>query len=108
MPLPTEGQLSASQVAEEFGVSQTDISFQNLGTLTTEPITEGDPVNLPDDFYGAAGSVPTVVTNAVTNVAATSMTLNGNITMAAHANFQLIINSKKQKLNIFIGSTIKF
>ena len=82
MPLPAEGPLSASQVAEEFGVSQTDISFQNLGTLTTEPITVGNPVNLPDDFYGAAGSVPTVVTNAVTNVGSTSMTLNGNITNA--------------------------
>ena len=80
MPLPTEGPLSASQVATEFGVSQTAISFQNLGTQLDEPITAGSPVNLPDDFYGEGGSTPTVTTSAPTSVTGTSMTLNGNVT----------------------------
>ena len=80
MPLPESGPLSASQVATEFGVSQADISFQNLGTQLSEPIDEGDPVTLPDDFYGAAGNAPTVVTNAVSSITSTGMTLNGNAT----------------------------
>lgn len=80
MPLPEEGPLSASQVATEFGVDTNDIEFRNLGTYVG--ISSGQEVTLPDDFYGAAGSTPTVQTNAVTNVASTSMTLNGNITNA--------------------------
>ena len=77
MPLPGSGPLSASQVATEFGVSQTDISLTNLGTFVG--IDNGE-VNLPQDFYGTSGNTPTVQTNAATNVAANSMTLNGNIT----------------------------
>lgn len=80
MPLPSEGPLSASQVATEFGVSQTSISFQNLGTQLDEPITAGNPVTLPDSFYGQGGSTPTVQTNAATSVTSTSMTINGNVT----------------------------
>ena len=80
MPLPESGPLSASQVATEFGLDQEDLSFVDMGEQVG--IDQGDPVTLPDDFYGAAGATPTVQTNAVTNVAATSMTLNGNITSA--------------------------
>ena len=69
-----------SQAAAELGADPGDISLHDLGELVG--IESGDPVTLPDDFYGAAGSTPTVQTNAVTNVAATSMTLNGNITDA--------------------------
>ena len=77
MALPGEGPLSASQVATEFGVSQTSISFTNLGTFVG--IDEG-AVTLPDNFYGAAGNSPTVATNAASSVTGTSMTLNGNVT----------------------------
>lgn len=80
MPLPSSGPLSSSQVATEFGVSQTDISLANLGTKLDTPISLGDPVTLPDDFYGAAGSTPTVVTNTPSGVGSTGMVLNGNIT----------------------------
>jgi len=80
MPLPSSGPLSSSQVATEFGVSQVDISLENLGTKLDTPITAGDPVTLPDDFYGQGGSVPTVTTSAPTSVTSTSMTLNGNVT----------------------------
>ena len=86
MPLPTEGPLSASQVATELGVSQTAISFENLGTQLDEPITAGSPVNLPDDFYGEGGSTPTVVTNAPSGVGNTGMVLNGNITNQGASN----------------------
>ena len=78
MALPESGPLSASQVATEFGVSQTSISFTTLGSYVG--ITEGSPVTLPDSFYGQAGSTPTVATNAATSVTSTSMTINGNVT----------------------------
>ena len=80
MPLPESGPLSASQVATEFGVNQSSISFQNLGTQLDAPITAGDPVTLPDSFYGQGGSTPTVATNAASSVTTTSMTINGNVT----------------------------
>ena len=79
MPLPEEGPLSASQVATEFGVNQSSISFQNLGSFVGIEPGE-DPVTLPDNFYGAAGSTPTVATNAASSVTTTSMTINGNVT----------------------------
>ncbi len=77
MALPESGPLSASQVATEFGVNQSSISFSNLGTFVG--IDEG-AVTLPDNFYGAAGSTPTVATNTPSSVTSTSMTLNGNVT----------------------------
>jgi hypothetical protein len=80
MPLPSSGPLSSSQVATEFGVSQVDISLENLGTKLDTPITAGDPVTLPDDFYGQAGNSPVVTTSAPSSVTGTSMTLNGNVT----------------------------
>jgi hypothetical protein len=78
MPLPEEGALSASQVATEFGVSSADIEFRNLGTFVG--ITSGQEVTLPDNFYGAASTTPTVQTNAASSVTSTGMTLNGNVT----------------------------
>ena len=78
MPLPESGPLSASQVATEFGLDQDDLSFVDMGEQVG--IDQGDPVTLPDDFYGAAGSTPTVVTNVASSVTSTGMTLNGNVT----------------------------
>ena len=78
MPLPESGPLSASQVATEFGVSQADIEFKNLGTFVG--ISSGQEVTLPDSFYGAASTTPTVVTNAASSVTTEGMTLNGNVT----------------------------
>jgi hypothetical protein len=78
MPLPESGPLSASQVATEFGVSQADIEFKNLGTFVG--ISTGQEVTLPDSFYGAASTTPTVVTNAASSVTTEGMTLNGNVT----------------------------
>jgi len=78
MPLPESGPISMSQVATEFGVSQDDISLDNLGTYVG--ISSGQEVTLPDDFYGAASTTPTVSTNAATSVTSTGMTLNGNVT----------------------------
>jgi len=110
MPLPSSGPLSASQVATEFGVSQTSISFSALGEFVgLEPFV--DPVNLPDDFYGQAGSTPTVVTNAATSVTSTSMQLNGTVSSAGASavtnrgfyfgtNSNYALNTKTQVLNI--------
>jgi len=80
MPLPSSGPLSASQVATEFGLSSTDQSFTTLGSYVG--IIEGSSVTLPDSFYGAASTTPTVQTNAASSVTSTGMTLNGNVTAA--------------------------
>ena len=76
MALPESGPLSASQVATEFGVSQTSISLANLGTFVG--IDEG-AVTLPDNFYGTAGSTPTVSTNTPSSVTSTGMTIGAYI-----------------------------
>lgn len=76
MALPESGPLSASQVATEFGVSQTSISLVNLGTFVD---IEGGAVTLPDSFYGAAGSTPTVLTNTPSSVTSTGMTIGAYI-----------------------------
>ena len=76
MALPESGPLSASQVATEFGVSQTSISLANLGTFVG--IDEG-AVTLPDNFYGAAGTTPTVATNTPSSVTSTGMTIGAYI-----------------------------
>ena len=76
MALPESGPLSASQVATEFGVNQSSISFSNLGTFVG--IEEG-AVTLPDDFYGTAGSTPTVLTNTPSSVTSTGMTIGAYI-----------------------------
>ena len=77
MPLPSSGPLSASQVATEFGLDQGDISFVDMGEQVD--INQGDPVTLPDDFYGAAGNTPTVLTNTPSSVTSTSMTIGAYI-----------------------------
>jgi hypothetical protein len=78
MALPEEGPLSASQVATEFGVSQTSISFQNLGNYVGIEPGE-DPVTLPDSFYGQAGNTPTILTNTPSSITSTGMTLGAYI-----------------------------
>ena len=109
MPLPEEGALSASQVATEFGVNQSSISFSNLGTFIG--ITSGQEVTLPDDFYGTAGSTPTVATNTPSSVTSTGMTLNGTVSSAGSSavtnrgfyfgtNSNYASNTKTQVLNV--------
>ena len=54
MPLPSSGEISMSEVATEFNVSQNSISLANLGAspYNTTPIVVGQPVGLGDEFYG--------------------------------------------------------
>ena len=77
MAVPSSGQLRLyADIGTELGVTQSNVS---LGSMSD---TAGFPA--PDsmsDFYGYTdASAPSVTTNAATNVGATSMTLNGNVT----------------------------
>ena len=77
MALPLTGPMSMSQAAAELGYDEEDISLIDLGGLIG---IESGEVIFPTDFYGTAGSTPTVQTNAPSSVGDTGMILNGNIT----------------------------
>ena len=79
MPVPSSGalRLRADIAAEVDGsATGTDVS---LGTLSNSAgFAEPDTMS---EFYGYSSvSAPTVQTDAISNVTATSMTLNGNAT----------------------------
>lgn len=79
MPITSSGQIAL--------IADIEAEFDQTGTTDISLFTARDDAGLTagevamTDFYGLSdAAVPTVVTNAASSVATTSMTLNGNVT----------------------------
>jgi hypothetical protein len=77
MAVPSSGQLRLyADIGTELGVAQSDVS---LGTMSNSAgFTDPDAMS---EFYGYVDALaPSVTTNNISNIAETSLTINGNIT----------------------------